>query len=174
MCGNKICCRCRAEKSLSEFNKDRQFKDGLRPFCRECSKIEWSERYEKNKEKERQRKASFYKNNREKILGKTSNWLKENRSYGTMKVAKRRADQNRSKPAWLSEIHLQQIRWYYQAAEMFTSQTGIVNHVDHIHPIKGVGFCGLHVPWNLRVITGSENSSKSNKPPVEETSLFWS
>ena len=32
--------------------------------------------------------------------------------------------------------------------------------VDHIHPIKHELFCGLHVPWNLQYLTGSENKRK--------------
>ena len=32
--------------------------------------------------------------------------------------------------------------------------------VDHIHPIKHPNFCGLHVPWNLQYLTGTENKRK--------------
>lgn len=172
MC-DKICCRCKIKKELCDFNRDAQFSDGLRPFCRDCSKKEWSARYAQNKEKESARKAKFYQENKEQILIKSSKWLKENRHYGAMKVAKRRAIQKKATPPWLTEIHLQQIQWYYTVAEMFTSQTGIVNHVDHIYPIKGKSSCGLHVPWNLRVIKGSENSVKHNKPPADEAHFFW-
>lgn len=35
--------------------------------------------------------------------------------------------------------------------------------VDHIIPIMSKTVCGLHVPWNMRIIEESRNIKKSNK-----------
>ena len=34
----KICCKCKDEKEISEFNKNKQNKDGLHSYCKLCRK----------------------------------------------------------------------------------------------------------------------------------------
>jgi hypothetical protein len=68
--------------------------------------------------------------------------------------AKRRAMKLKATPSW---VNLKEIEEIYKQAKSL----GLT--VDHIHPLQGENFCGLHVPWNLQLLTKAENSAKSNK-----------
>jgi hypothetical protein len=45
--------------------------------------------------------------------------------------------------------------------------------VRYASDIMGQRKRGLHVPWNLTIITAFENLSKGNKFPVEYQNLAW-
>ena len=76
-------------------------------------------------------------------------------------------------PDWINENHLSQMRALYRHARLLTKETGVQHTVDHIYPIYGTNdsgehiSCGLHVPWNLQILTLSENDAKGRKNPVE-------
>jgi hypothetical protein len=63
---------------------------------------------------------------------------------------------------------LEAIQAFYAEAKRLTKATGAPHAVDHIVPLQGKGVCGLHVPWNLRVITAVENMKKHNRLPSLE------
>lgn len=67
----------------------------------------------------------------------------------------------------LSGIDDRELSAFYEMAARVSSCTGIPHEVDHYYPLKGDTSCGLHVPWNLRVIPASINRSKNNKLPEE-------
>ena len=64
---------------------------------------------------------------------------------------------------WLSDDDLWIMAEIYDLALLRTKLTGIEWQVDHIIPLQSEIVCGLHVPWNLQVITAKENRVKSNK-----------
>lgn len=63
-------------------------------------------------------------------------------------------------PAWAD---LDAIKALYAESRRLTAETGVKHEVDHIIPIRGKRVCGLHVPWNLRVITKAANARKHAK-----------
>jgi hypothetical protein len=90
-------------------------------------------------------------------------WQKNNPEKHCAINASRRAKKHLATPKWLTDRELSQIDATYLYSKVKTRITGIQHHVDHIVPLKGATVCGLHVPWNLRVIPALENIRKKNK-----------
>ncbi len=51
----KICCICKQEKDLDDFNKHSGRKDGHQSHCRVCDNLSNQENHQKNKERDRKR-----------------------------------------------------------------------------------------------------------------------
>ena len=66
-------------------------------------------------------------------------------------------------PSWLTDRHWGQIEEFYIKSTKLTKETGIEYQVDHIIPLQGENVSGLHVPWNLQILTKHENTSKGNR-----------
>ena len=87
----------------------------------------------------------------------------EERQKNSRKAAKRRTKILTQTPSWLSKEQRDDIINIYQAAAARTLHTNIQHEVDHIVPLRGENVSGLHVPWNLQILTEQENRQKSNK-----------
>jgi hypothetical protein len=186
--GLKRCCKCEETKPVSAFGRLSAAKDGLSYACLDCNRAKMKAWVEANKaqynaakdrwaaenpEKIKQKNKKYYAENKEKCQSANAKWAQHNKSKVNQRFAKRRASKRQAIPAWLSAIELAQIQEMYDVAAAKTMQTGIAYHVDHIHPLQGNGFNGLHVPWNLRVVSAHENQVKSNNPDAYERHLFW-
>jgi len=148
----KKCIKCNDFKDLSSFNKGRN-------NCKICQSNYKKKWFRENKEKESEACQEHYKNNKEHILSKVKDWQDKNKGKRISYNAKyRSAKLNATLPGYDEEINL-----FYLEAKVLEGQDGIKRHVDHIVPLQGKTICGLHVPWNLRVITAQENLNKSNK-----------
>lgn len=62
-------------------------------------------------------------------------------------------------PPWQSKAELLVV---YDECRAVSAATGVAHHVDHIIPVIHEQVCGLHVPWNLRIIPAKANLAKSN------------
>lgn len=75
-------------------------------------------------------------------------------------VAVRRASKKNATPAWADP---QRIKEVYRRAERLGECLKIKVNVDHIVPLQSEFVCGLHVPWNLQIISRAANLQKHNR-----------
>ena len=106
--------------------------------------------------------------NRVYVAAKRVKWAAANKPKIYALNAARRGRELMATPPW-AYLHKKDFEAVYAERERITKETGIIHHVDHIYPLKGKNSCGLHVPWNLRIITKTENLRKNNRSPDEIT-----
>jgi len=148
--------------------------------CVECMKEDWAVDNAKRslKPKSEAAKAAgqrYYERNREAVIARSNSrpdeekhankqkHKKENPEYYKALVSVRRRKHRSATPPWITKEQKLEMRNLYLQAQKLTKITGEKYEVDHKIPLIHPDVCGLHVPWNLIVITKEENLKKSNK-----------
>lgn len=109
----------------------------------------------------RARAARYYEQNRDAILVKVKAYSEKTSGHLFIRRRAWAGEVRREAiPPWLNDQQKSAIQWFYDEARRLTQETGVRHVVDHVAPLNGAHSCGLHVPWNLQVLTDSENKSK--------------
>ena len=126
------------------------------------------EYYLANKERIRAQQKAYREANKAKIYEKQKEWVSKNKDVR----AKHRATRFLTKPeivraekaAYKRRCRKQMPSWASIEAikEVYVLANKLGKTVDHIIPLKGKTVCGLHVEYNLQILSREENSSKGN------------
>src|SRR5271165_3970669 len=152
----KLCTHCDQEKPVDDFHVGNG-KLGRKSQCILCCR----RHYDPAKAKEARRKHQ--RQNREECRRRSSLYDKEHKPQRAAREACRRATKLNATPSWLTEEHKKQIELLYIERDRLRSEKGIMYHVDHIVPLISDMVCGLHVPWNLQVLSAVDNIKKGNR-----------
>lgn len=126
------------EASADRFHLDATKASGHCTYCKTCASARRLVRRERNPNREKRNSANY-------ALRK-----------------------NQSRPLWLNPAQIDELERFQERAERETIRTKIVHVVDHIVPLCGIEdgkqvVCGLDVPWNLAILSHSENAAKGGK-----------
>jgi sRNA-binding protein len=130
------------------------------PEYRERKLVRSKERYAERRDEFLAYHKQYRELNREKVRASKRAWNNANRGYMSALCAKWNAAKFRACPKW---VDMKAIVEIYKEAVRVTRDTGIQHDVDHIVPLQGKTVCGLHVPWNMQILTHAENARKSNR-----------
>ena len=176
----KCCKLCGKSLPTSCFSPDSHRKDGFVSNCRQCRNEQLRSRYanepdgflarsakwresHRNKAKQKESRRARYEARKSELLRLSAEWRKANPEKRRAYNAWRRSARLSATPIWLTDSDKRKIGEFFSLARRMEHEIGVPMHVDHIVPLNGVGVCGLHVPWNLQVLSAAENISKGNR-----------
>ena len=165
--------RAEASRAWKERNIDRC--KASRAIHREknkvATKVARQKRESENKEKYARLRLEYKLANPEAWRASQEKHRLANLDRFAAKEQLRRAKKINATPAWLTPTQKAEMLGFYTESRAVTEQTGVEHEVDHIVPLRGRLVCGLHVPWNLQVITASQNASKGNRFSPESSPI---
>lgn len=187
---HKTCKGCQASKPLDAYYANKACALGVTTFCKSCTaekrkadRAANPEKYKAWEDADRQRNGEARRARHKDWASRNKHWLSE---YNKKLYSEKRefilAQKKEYRQANLDKIYVMNgdrraierkarlrsacpkaMADMYRLARKMTKETGIPHHVDHIVPLKGKTVCGLHVEWNMRVITAAENIAKREK-----------
>jgi 5-methylcytosine-specific restriction endonuclease McrA len=142
----KTCTRCLATKPLAEFYKNARTKDGKTAACGACIRENQATLYwAKPGHREAEVKRAVAKNRRRFEIDPAYRKAFRLWNHAYMRT---------TIPACMTIKDFVPI-----CRELLDKGPGFV--LDHVVPLKHPLVCGLHVPWNLQLLTQGENSKKA-------------
>ena len=150
--GLQTCTECEDTLPISNYHKAKWAYLGTNTVCKGCVNGKTKKWRSENKQKNAELQKRYRIKNPDK---------------GRERVRRRQAAKLHATPNWLSEKHISAMVQFYIEARRTTLETGVKHEVDHIIPLISDVVCGLHVPWNLQILTTVENRSKSNNVDLQ-------
>lgn len=160
----KTCAKCEEPKPVSQFNKDRQQRSGIHPYCKSCQAWYAAERYKRKKLEINRKNNEWYAANSGKRLAKMKQVRKgdifnmKNRIYaGNRRArAKNLSDGTVTYPRILQIMEKQN----WNCNDCGVTLLAKKPHLDHVIPLaKG----GRHSITNLQWLCRKCNLSKGAK-----------
>jgi 5-methylcytosine-specific restriction endonuclease McrA len=143
----KRCTKCGETLPIADFHKDKSKFLGVRGECKQCHAKAKQLRLQTPKGAKARRKSV-----------KRYNQTDKRKAVLATYQLRRKEMQALATPPW-APLHL--IASIYAEAERLTVESGVKHEVHHIMPImefEGL-FVGLHVPWNLEILTVEEHTA---------------
>lgn len=152
-------------KISADKRKDKISLNKKRYHIKNKSKIQQikKEYYYANKDIILNNRKVYYNKNKEYIQKRTRQYYRNNPGLESELSMKKHTAKLKASPRWVTKEMRNEIKALYVQARQLEKLDGIKRHVDHIIPLQGKTVCGLHVPWNLQILTASENCRKHNK-----------
>lgn len=150
--GYKYCYKCKLILNNNNFNIDNYRWDKLTTKCKNCYKDYYNDNINIIKIQHKQ----YNQKNKQQIQIYKKEWELAN----PKKVNVQRLIDSAKRRARKINATINLPKLFENDIKKLYKNSNKENHVDHIIPLsKG----GLHVPWNLQILTAKENLVKNNK-----------